>query len=135
MMIFLQAWALLLGGSQLSGWRSDMEVWDAEQRLPLMVADFPYAIDAPFAWWSPAAGLVVCGGKNWATDQVRKSMGVAGRRQRLLVETCVLQTESRCWRYSPCEEQAGGSLGAWLPIPPMPVALRSGTVMHETSQM
>ena len=35
-----------------------------------MISPFPYKIDAPFGWWTPASGLTVCGGKNWDDDQV-----------------------------------------------------------------
>ena len=75
----LQACQLLLGGSQLSGWRRDAEVWAADQQMEVRVwaapfqveiTPFPYTIDAPFGWWSPESGLVVCGGKNWDDDQV-----------------------------------------------------------------
>ena len=35
-----------------------------------MISPFPYKIDAPFGWWTPASGLTVCGGKNWDDDRV-----------------------------------------------------------------
>ena len=54
--------ALLLGGSDLRGWRRDGELWSEEGPMHEQVPDFPYTIDAPFGWWS-RAGAVVCGGK------------------------------------------------------------------------
>ena len=54
--------ALLLGGSDLRGWRRDGELWSEEGPVQDQVPDFPYTIDAPFGWWS-RAGAVVCGGK------------------------------------------------------------------------
>ena len=61
-----------------------------------MISPFPYKIDAPFGWWTQASGLTVCGGKNWDDDQVFFNPHNSDL-------TLVVQVESRCWGYSPCE--------------------------------
>jgi len=103
----IEAWSFLLGGSQLTGWRSDAEIWASDQHIEWMISPFPYKIDAPFGWWTPASGLTVCGGKNWDDDQV----------------------ESRCWGYSPCELVDGkpyATWGTWQPRPPLIFPLSGG---------
>ena len=70
---------VLLGGRNLNGWRADGEIWVNDMKMDVKLPDFPYAIDAPFGWWS-SRGLLVCGGRNWDVDV----------------------PESRCWRYDQC---------------------------------
>ena len=72
--------ALLVGGSDLAGWRSDMEFYGWEGYVSL--ADFPYKIDAPVGWWAKGR-VIVCGGRNWDVDQ----------------------PESRCWQFSHCQNR------------------------------
>ena len=44
--------ALLVGGSDLAGWRSDMELFGPEGFIDATkMAEFPYKIDAPVGWW------------------------------------------------------------------------------------
>jgi len=103
----VEAWTFLLGGSRLLGWRNDAEIWASDQHIQWAVTPFPYKIDAPFGWWTPVSGLVVCGGKNWDDDKV----------------------ESRCWGYSPCQLVDGepsATWGAWEPRPSLPFPLSGG---------
>lgn len=91
------ALALLVGGSNLAGWRSDAEIIGPNYHKE--IADFPYTIDAPYGLWGGGKlGAVVCGGKNWDDDVI----------------------ESRCWRYDPCSN-------AWeQSVPDMPIGTSGG---------
>lgn len=90
--------ALLVGGSNLAGWRKEAEIISGDN-FHIQIADFPYIIDAPYGFWGgPKLGVVVCGGKNWEDDVV----------------------ETRCWNYDQCADQ-------WNMIfPDMPVASSGG---------
>ena len=72
--------ALLVEGSDLAGWRSDMEFYGWEGYVSL--ADFPYKIDAPVGGWAKGR-VMVCGGRNWDVDE----------------------PESRCWQFSHCQNR------------------------------
>ncbi|XP_023331741.1 uncharacterized protein LOC111703888 isoform X1 [Eurytemora carolleeae] len=86
--------ALLVGGSNLAGWRNDAELIN-DKNFTKKIADFPYTIDAPYGFWSgPTGGVVVCGGKNWDEDI----------------------TETRCWRYLHCTD-TWTQLYTDLPVP------------------
>ena len=78
----VEPWVVLLGGRNLDGWRSDGEIWASGGKIDVDIPDFPYAIDAPFGWWT-SKGLLVCGGKNWDDDV----------------------TDNRCWRYDHCQHR------------------------------
>ena len=34
----MKAWSFLLGGSRLSGWRSDAEIWNSDQHIEVAIA-------------------------------------------------------------------------------------------------
>merc|ERR1719468_1418387 len=89
--------ALLVGGSNLAGWRSDAEIFLGDAGF-VQIGDYPYLIDAPYGFYAgPHIGVVICGGKNWSDDIVEK----------------------RCWQYNPCTKQ-------WTHVTDMPVASSGG---------
>lgn len=87
---------LLVGGSNLAGWRKDGEILLGDEFVA--IGDFPYLIDAPYGFYAgPEIGVVICGGKNWDDDVV----------------------ENRCWQYNQCSQQ-------WVHVTDMPFSASGG---------
>ena len=42
----MKAWSFLLGGSQLTGWRSDAEIWASDQHIevPIVIGFFLFSL-------------------------------------------------------------------------------------------